>query len=91
MRNAELARCFEFPALCTTPLSELTSGREESGRSRQIVGVMNGSEETRARRTAQELRLQPEVQLVGIRLHLFLKQEEGERLNGEASRPGGYQ
>lgn len=68
------------PAFHANSSSELTSGREQSRRSRQIVGMMDGPEETGAWRTAQELRFQPEVQLVWVRLHLFLKQEEGERM-----------
>lgn len=69
-----------WSAFRANPSSELTSGREQSRRSRQIVGMMDGPEETGAWRTAQELRFQPEVQLVWVRLHLFLKQEEGERM-----------
>lgn len=71
---------FEAPAFHANPSPELTSGGEQSRRSRQIMGMMDGPEETGAWRTAQELRLQPEVQLVWVGLHLFLKQEGGERV-----------
>lgn len=57
---------FGAPAFHANPSSELTSGREQSRRSRQIVGMMDGPEETGAGRTAQELRFQPEVQLVWV-------------------------
>lgn len=49
-----------------------TSGREQSGRTCQVVRMMDGAEETGARRAAQELGFQPEVQLMRVGLHLFL-------------------
>lgn len=46
--------------------SELTSGREQSRRPCQVMGVVDGSKETGAWRTAQELRFQSKVQLMWV-------------------------
>lgn len=59
--------------------SELTCGREQGGRPRQVVGVVDGSEETGAWRAAQELGFQSKVQFMWVRLHLFLKQQGGNK------------
>lgn len=64
MQNKELVKL---------PLKH-TSGREEGGGSRQVIGMVDGAEEAGTRRPTQKFRFQAKVELVRVHLHLLLEE-----------------
>ena len=62
-----------YPHSSASPAATRTCGREEGGGTRQVVGVMDRTKKAGARGSTEELRLEPEVQLVRVDLHLLLK------------------